>query len=112
MGSDLKIQTKGGTLIQRNTNMMSVINPASGKELTYARDCTEISDEGLFNCTTKNFNGNVVNLKKKYFVFVLLLDSRLLWSIFIHSLKVIHTCFCHGNGCNKSFDTAAGSKHL
>ena len=67
MGSDLKIQTKGGTLIQRNTNMMSVINPASGKELTYARDCTEMSDEGLFNCTTKNFNGNVVNLKKKVF---------------------------------------------
>ena len=111
MGSDLKIQTKGGTLIQSNTNMMIVIYPASGKELTYARDCTEMSDEGLFNCTTKNFNGNVVNLKKKYFVFVLLLDSRLLWSIFIHSLKVIHTCFCHGDGCNKSFDTAAGSKH-
>ena len=66
MGSDLKIQTKGGTLIQRNTNIMSVINPASGKELTYARDCTEMSDEALFNCTTKNFNDNVCDCKKPF----------------------------------------------
>ena len=69
MGCDLKIQTNGGTLIQCNTNMIVVIYPASGKELTYARDCTEMSDEGLFNCTTKNFNGNVGNLKEKYSIF-------------------------------------------
>ena len=41
------------------------IHLASGKELTYARDCTEMSDEALFNCTTKNFNGNVGNFEEK-----------------------------------------------
>ena len=91
--------------------MMVVIYPASGKELTYARDCTEMSDESLFNCTTKNFNGNVGNFNKKYCVPFFVLNFRLSWLIFIHSLKVIHNCFCHGDGCNKSFDTAAGGKH-
>ena len=45
------------------------IHSASGKELTYARDCTEMSDEGLFNCTTKNFNGNVGNFNKNILYF-------------------------------------------
>ena len=69
VGGNLKIQTK-------------TKNPASGKELTYARDCTEMSDEALFNCTTKNFNGNVGNFKKYVFC-ILLFNFGLLWSIFI-----------------------------
>ena len=37
-------------------------------------------------------------------------DNAFSWSIWDLSLQVIHQCLCHGDGCNKSFESAAGSK--
>ena len=39
-----------------------------------------------------------------------LLQHAFPWSIWDLSLQVIHRCLCHGDGCNKSFESAAGSK--
>ena len=36
-------------------------------------------------------------------------DDAFSWSIWDLSLQVIHQCLCHGEGCNKSFESAAGT---
>ena len=71
------------------------LNPflsVSGAEHTYARDCTESTDPSTYNCSTDSFEGNVSS------------ETILKCDPF---LQTIHRCYCHGDGCNRSFDTAA-----